>query len=193
MKLIALRCLNCTQPLPAENEDVVVVCGHCGTAVVIDDRGLSRIEVCFAMPTAATATAVPEETGWLPFWVFDGRVHIQKRETQGGNRTSQGEAEQLWGTSRRLYVPAWNLPLQQAQAIGSTLVQAQPDYHLIDKPATVSMTAAIIAEEDALKLLEFIILAIEARRPDYLKDLVFKLEMGPGQLWALPANAIRAV
>jgi hypothetical protein len=37
-----------------------------------------------------------------------------------------------------------------------------------------------------LRLLEFVVLAIEARRDDWLKALDFRIEAGEPQLWALP-------
>ena len=41
---------------------------------------------------------------------------------------------------------------------------------------------------DAAKLLDFIVLTIEARRDDDLKKIDFSIEPGPAQLWALPAT-----
>ena len=59
----------------------------------------------------------------------------------------------------------------------------------IERPAEAQLTPAAVSSEDALKLLEFIILAIEARRKDWLKELVFDLDIGEPELLALPRSA----
>jgi hypothetical protein len=193
MKLLPLRCPSCRHLLPVENDDVLVDCAHCCTAVLVDDDGVRTAEVRFAV----SATAPAQDGHWLPYWVFHGRVHIQQRETQGGGgwgilaATPEAESSQLWGSDRYLYVPAWRLPLHEAQAIGSDLIQLQPAYAFIDRPESARLQPAAITAADAGKIVEFIVLAIEARRKDWLKRLAFELELGPGQLWALPAGGVR--
>jgi hypothetical protein len=191
MKLLPLRCPSCRQHLPVENDDVLVDCAHCCTAVLVDDEGVRTADVRFAVSSRAAA----QGGRWLPYWVFHGRVHIQQRETQGGGGwgilglTPEAESRQLWGSDRYLYVPAWNLHLREAQAIGSELIQAQPAHSFVPRPESAQVETATIMAQDAAKMLEFIVLAIEARRKDWLKRLVFELEVGPGELWLLPAGA----
>jgi hypothetical protein len=191
MILVPLRCPSCQQLLPVDNDDVLIDCAQCCTAVLVDDEGVRTIEVRFAVSSPAAGQAV----GWLPYWVFHGHVHIRERETQGGGgwgilgATPDAESRQLWGNQRQLYVPAWNLPLREAQAIGSKLIEAQPAYSFIPRPENARIQTATISADDAAKMLEFIVLAIEARRKDWLKRLVFELELEPAQLWALPAGA----
>ena len=90
---------------------------------------------------------------------------------------------------RHLYVPAWELSLHTAQDIGSRLAQQQPEFRRIDRPAEAQLMSATVTPADALKLLEFVILAIEARRKDWLKDLAFDLDVGEPAMWALPQKA----
>ncbi len=182
MKLLALRCPACGHSLAPENEHIVVACQRCHAAIHIGDEGLTETNVNYAAPSSEDRV-----TAWLPFWVFEGRVNITRRTTQGSD-SQQDEATRLWGEQRRLYVPAWELSLKEAQRIGSNMIQRQPGFQSAPQPAEALLTPATLTTADALKMLEFIILAIEARRPDWLKSLDFDLEVDAPALWALPAE-----
>ncbi len=186
MKLLAARCPECSHPLAPENDHVVIACDQCFTTVHIGDEGISRMPVRYAAPEAGASAG-----DWLPFWVFNGRVHMIKRDTQGGDRASGQEAMRLWGQPRNLYVPAWELPLDLAQTVGSAMTQRQPVYQPIPRPAQVRLRPASVTADDALKILEFVVLAIEARRRDWLKSLEFRLDVGQPEMWALPADESR--
>lgn len=183
MKLLALRCPECNHSLSPGNDHIVVACEFCQTAVQIGDEGVSSVPVQYARPRSEARV-----TQWLPFWVFHGRVHIDERRVARGDKSRQEETTRLWGEPRHLYVPAWELSLRAAQETGSQMIQDQPAYQTIAQPAEVRLTPVTLTTEDALKVLEFIVLAIEARRPDWLERLDFHLEVGEAVLWALPAD-----
>lgn len=186
MKLLLLRCPNCGEPLQAENDDVVVACANCFTPVAISVNGPVKMKVQFGVSSGAAAGA----GDWLPFWAFDGQVQIRKRETQGGSSKSK-DANKLWGAPRRFWVPAWDLDLKVAQELGGRLVQAQPEFQKIDPPPGARLTTAIVTPKDAKKLIEFIILAVEARRSDWLRDIDFDFKANEPQLWALQERSYR--
>ena len=181
MKLVALRCPNCTNPLAVENDDVVVLCHNCQETVAISEKGPVKMSVRFAIPAGQHGLG----SLWSPFWVFNGRVNIKRRDTQGRG-SGEKESRQLWGAPRALYVPAWELSMHTAQNVGSYLIQQQPDLKEVERPPEIQFTSATVTPGDARKLLEFIVLAIEARRKDMLKNLDFDLEIGQPQMMALP-------
>ncbi len=183
MKLLALRCPECNHSLKPENDHIIVACEFCRTAVHIGDEGVTSVPLHYARPRTET-----EVTQWLPFWVFHGQVHIAQRQVAPGGRSKQEEMERLWGEPRHLYVPAWDVPLGTVQDIGSEMIQHQPTHQTIAQPTEVRLAPVTLTTEDALKVLEFIILAIEARRPDWLERLDFHLEVGEAVLWAFPAD-----
>jgi hypothetical protein len=185
MKLIALLCPSCQQPLAPAMDHVVTGCLHCHQAVYLDEAGPRQQKVYYAVP------ANDQDRAYHPLWVFSGQVHLDRRETQSGGKGSQRDAEELWGAPRRLYVPAWELSLPTAQAAGSQLIQSQPDFEFGPRPEGATLLPAVIDTADALKLLEFIVLAIEARRKDWLKQLDFRIVAAEPQLWALPASVFR--
>ncbi|MBK8904420.1 MAG: hypothetical protein IPM53_24795 [Anaerolineaceae bacterium] len=183
MKLLALRCPTCAQPFKPQNPEVVVLCCvWCGTAVSITDTGLNTMTIEFAAPAEAKFDA------WVPLWVFNGRVTITSRQTQGRNKQAEQDAEQLWGYPRRLYVPAWDLPTEAVCQLGGDLVQRQPAFQPAVPPSQVTLVEAVITPEDALKLLEFVVFNVEAGRKDWLKELHFTIAAGAPQLWAIPAQ-----
>ena len=182
MKLILLRCPVCSVPLTPENDDVVVACTNCHNPIAIAVDGPVKMNVRFALPAGFRE----DVDRWVPFWVYEGLVKIQKRDTQGGSRSAKKDAEALWGGPRRLYVPAWDLSIETAQRVGSRLIQQQPQYQIITKPEEVQLVPAVVTPSDARKVLDFIIVAIEARRKDWLKDLAFELDVGQPEMWALP-------
>jgi hypothetical protein len=92
----------------------------------------------------------------------------------------------MWDYPRALYVPAWEMSLHTAQNVGSRLIQQQPELQEIQPPEGATFTSATVTPGDARKLLEFIILAIEARRKDWLKNLQFELEIGEPEMIILP-------
>ncbi len=182
MKLLALRCPVCAQPLlPEEDETIVMSCGRCYTAVSINDHGINPTDIQFAAPTT------DEISDWLPFWIFNARVNLSERETQGGKKSIREAAAHFWATSRRLYVPAWEIPLAQAREIGSMLVKKQPQFQPIDPLPETTIKPATVTSEDALKLLEFVVLSLEAERADWLKSIRFNIEVTKTMLWAIPA------
>ncbi len=104
MKLILLRCPNCGEPLEPGNDDVVLACNNCHTPVAIAVNGPQKMAVRFVDPGKTG-----KGNWWFPFWVFKGQVRIQKRETQGGSRSGRKDSEKMWGMTRHLYVPAWEM------------------------------------------------------------------------------------
>ena len=184
MKLLALRCPQCAQPVQPDTDDAVVMsCRNCFTAVSISDSGLQEMSVQFAAPTADAGIS-----DWLPFWIFKAQVNLQDRQTQGGNRKDREAAAHFWATSRRLYVPAWELPVRQAREIGGDLVKRQTQFQPIDPLAEAVLKTAVVTATDALKLLEFVVLTLEAQRSDWLKSIRFEIDAKPPTLWALPAH-----
>lgn len=183
MQLIALKCPTCGQNLkPLSNEAVVVSCGECGTAVSLHQSSIKAIDVQYAAPSSNKVEA------WLPLWVYTGKVNIKRRESQGSSKGADKDAAKLWDAAQRLYVPAWQEPVQQARAIGSQFVVRQPTFETIEPTDGIIMTEAIVTPEDGLKLLDFIVLSLEADRKDWLEDLQFDIKTTGHELWVIPAR-----
>ena len=68
------------------------------------------------------------------------------------------------------------------------MVQRQPQFQRTTQPQNFPFIEAVTTQEDALKLLEFVVFNVEAARKDWLKNLQFTIEATTPQLWAIPAQ-----
>lgn len=177
MTLIVVRCPACGMALTPDDNDLVIACSQCGAGLHLSDIGLEPIEVQYARSNLARVNV------WRPWWIFKGSVNLIRRETQGGNRSE--DARRFWAQPRVMSVPAWDLSLSSIKQAGIQLLQQPPTLNAMPRPAGAKLTPAVVSAEDARKMLEFLILTLEAGRDDWLKSLDFTIEAGLPQLWAM--------
>lgn len=177
VELVPLRCLRCETPVPAQVEEVAWVCAQCGQGLLLDESaGLVELEVHYASGLAEGKTG-------RPFWVADGRVRLE-RETYGGfSKGGAGEAEGFWGQARRFYIPAYACSLDELLEAGARFLRQPPP---LEPGPAVKFLPAILSPEDLQALAEFIVVAIEAERPDRLKKVDVSVELFRPALWILP-------
>ncbi len=192
VRLIALKCPQCSFPIPAEAEEIVAACPQCGQAIRLEADDFVAQAVAWAEPRAGAVVA-----RWLPFWAFPGRVVITSRETQGFSLTAAfgggGGADPLWEHAARLWVPAFDLSLDGAKRWGVQLTRAQPVLRPGPVPSGAPLRDCVVTLEDARKLADFVVLSIEAERPDMLRSISFTLPEGTPELWALPYDGTQLV
>jgi hypothetical protein len=139
------------------------------------------------LPAQYAAPVVERPESWLPFWVYRGRVTIKQRRTQGG-RSAEKESQAFWAQPRRVYIPAWASELAEARDLVAALLEKQPFLEAIIPPEGTAFEPAAINPADARKLLELVIVSLEAQRNDYLESLDFDLNLESEALWLLPAE-----
>ena len=180
MTLIVVRCPTCGNPLMPGDNDLVIACAQCGAGLQLADEGLQPVEIQYAPTHLANAGA------WRPWWVFRGRVDLIRRETQGGNRSD--EARKFWAQPHVMCVPAWELSIAAVRQEGLQMLKQPPALNAIPRPGGAQLIPAVVSAEDARKMLEFLILTLEASRDDWLKTLDFTIEAGLPELWAIAAE-----
>lgn len=181
MKLLLLRCPHCNHALAPGQDDQVVQCPNCRAAVAISEGGLQLVDAQYATPR------VEQPPHWLPFWVYHGRVTINQRRTQGG-RSAEKDAQAFWGQPLQVYIPAWGISLKEARDMISLLLHKQPALDAITPPDGATFSPAVVTPEDGRKLLELVIVSIEAGRNDWLESLDYDLQLDSQTLWLLPAT-----
>ena len=121
----------------------------------------------------------PGATG-RPFWVADGRAAVE-RATFSGDYNPQ--ARKYWGQPRRFFIPAFTCPLDVLVQLGAGWLDNPPD---LQEGPPADFAAITLPPGDAAALAEFIIVGVEAARPDKLKEIQLTLELSAPQLWILP-------
>lgn len=177
VELVALHCLRCNTPVPAEPDQVAWRCATCGQGLLLDDdAGLRPLTLHFAR--------ADRESGlrWRPFWVAEGTVELRLRRTFGRDHGH----DDLWRSPRTFVLPAFACPLEQACEWGAGFLRRPlPDGDgppVAFEPATVDLAGA-------QALAEFVVLTIEAERGDQLRQVELSLELREPALWALPFPA----
>ncbi len=180
MKLLLLRCPKCNYALAPGQNDQVIQCPNCRVAVAINEGGLALLSAQYAAPTAQPAA-------WLPFWVYWGKVTINERKTQGG-RSAEKDAQSFWAQPRRVYIPAWACELLEARDLVEVLLDKQPFLEAVIPPEGATFEPTFVTPADARKLLELVIVTMEAERNDWMETLDFDLRLDSEALWLLPAE-----
>ena len=169
-----LKCPQCSTPVPAEEDEMAWVCATCGSGLQLGDNGLALLPVHWAV-----APPGKRADNARPCWVFPGSVRFGNRISFAGH----AEPEALWNNPVHFFLPAYACPLAQLQSLGADLTRRHPA--LTPGPAGV-LTGCTFAPDDAQKAVEFVVLTIEAARPDQLRTVQFTLTLGAPELWVLP-------
>jgi hypothetical protein len=169
-----LKCPQCSTPVPAEEDEVAWVCATCGAGLQLTEAGLSPLPVHWAGPRPG---ARPDS--WRPFWVFTGTAQFSSRLSFSG----QAAPEALWNQAVRFFVPAYACSLPQLQSLGADLTRRQP---ALQAGPAGALKGCSFLPEDAERAAEFVVLSIEAARPDKLRVVQFTLQLGAPELWVLP-------
>lgn len=175
VQLIPLLCPRCQAPIPAQVDEIAWVCEQCGQAALLDEEhGAKAIDVFFS-------TAVPQNGTGRPYWVGRARVNIANRLTYRGDQSR--EMNQFWSQGHLFYLPAWQAEIGDLVAAGVKLVREPAR---MEAGARCRFLPVVLPQRDVLPLAEFIVMSIEAERSDALRELNFKVQMDPLQLWILP-------
>lgn len=172
--LIALNCVKCSRPVPAQPDEVAWVCRNCGQGLLLDDeKGLAALTVQYA-------AGIAPNTSGKPFWVTTGEVSLD-RQTYSGNNTQ--DAQKFWGSPHRFFIPAFTCPLETLLGTGTNLLQNPP---ALQEGPVSAFEPVTLSVKDVQPLAEFIVVALEAGRKDKVKEIRFKLTLTAPALWVLP-------
>lgn len=185
-----MDCPQCDVRVSPTPMDRALVCTTCFEHLTLDDRGLNKIDVSYAQP----ATTLNRLKSWQPVWVFYGKVDMHERRVRKNDRRSDMQASALWSKKRNLFIPAGDIDFHTLREEGMRLLDNQPPLRLFDRDnhqPRPSMSPAILSVADAEEMLDFLVLGLEAKRPDILRDIKFDLEIESRTLWAIPFDGSR--
>jgi hypothetical protein len=174
-RLIPLLCVRCSQPLPAQVDEVAWACPNCGQGQLLSqDDQLAAVEIHYS------ADLEPGARG-RPFWVAQGEVSDLVRKRFKGDQSK--EMQRYWASPRRFFVPAYEMSLEQIVETGLKLIETQP---ALSPGPPAEFLPVTVLPDDVRALAEFIVLAVEAARKDHLSRLQFDLQLGEAELWIIP-------
>lgn len=176
VELVPLVCTHCNTPVPANPEEVAWVCAQCGQGLLLDEqKGLVPLKVFYSAQIAAN-------TRGKPFWVAQGDVTVQRKTYDSGQRGDQ-EAQQFWSQPRQFIIPAYDCTLEAFITTGLNWLSDPPAMQTGSSAAFEPITLHL---DDVKAAAEFIVVAVEAGRPDKMKELAFSLDLSTPTLWILP-------
>jgi hypothetical protein len=175
VRLIPMLCIQCSQPLPAQVDEVAWICHTCQQGQLLSQDGqLEPVEIHFA------AGLKPGVQG-KPFWVAQGNVTNLVRKRFKGDESK--DMLRFWAAPRQFFVPAYEMRLESMVETGLNLIESQPA--LVPGPPADFLPVTVLPD-DVRALAEFIVLAVEAARKDKLSRLDFDLQLGAPELWIIP-------
>ncbi len=175
VELVPLNCTRCGTPVPAAPGEIAWACRECGRGLHLhEEEGLLPLEIQYHQGVR------PGETG-SPFWVAEGRVEVA-RDTYGWG-SKDGEARDFWEQPRWFFIPAFTCEVDQLVSLG-TMYLRRP--RALDPGPPVPFLPVTLSAEDVPPYAQFLVVAIEAERKDNIKEIDFKLMLGPRELWILP-------
>ena len=179
VSLIPMFCIRCQSPLPAQPEELVWVCANCGQGQILTDGGLKAQAIRYT-------NGIPAGQPGKPVWVAQGTATLRREiygtSLFGGNQ--QDDMATFWAAPRWFFIPAYELPLEQALEVGAQMLRQPPPLQEISGP--LPFFPITVSPEDARSLAEFIVMAIEAGRSDKLKKLDMQLDLAAPELWIFP-------
>jgi hypothetical protein len=173
--LLALQCVRCSTPVPAEPDEVAWVCQNCGQGLLLDEvDGLRSI-------TVHVGTADEPAQDWKPFWVALARVRFTRRESYGRDAAP----EPRWSKPVHFVVPAYATGVERSVALGVGWLRRPP---ALTEGETRPLRGVTVLPEQIAPLARFIVLSIEAERDDKLEATEFTVELDTPELWVLPTE-----
>jgi len=176
VELVALNCIRCGTPIPAEIDEVAWVCRQCEKGQQLGDDGLIPLQVNYSL------NFKPNKKG-QPFWVCDGRVTLN-RSTFGSSNKQDQEALRFWEQPRTFIVPAFSYTYEFSP-VGIKWLKNPPT---MEPGLIVDFEPITVGADDVSAWAEFLVIALEAERSDKVKKIEFDLKLGEPKMWILPRN-----
>jgi hypothetical protein len=184
VKVIAVKCPSCGQPIQQKSGDLVFLCG-CGKMHTRDDKGTHDVKYEIA--------ALPREGGWpappvyYPVWKLDSEVAIHYTRSEGGG----GFFTKLFGKDWKggrvfIWVPAIEGDPGSFKHWAQWLTSNSPKYSLAPSFGSLSRMSLNRGPEEAAALADFLILTFEAEKPGVLQDINYEVHVNDTILAYLP-------
>lgn len=174
ISLVPMYCPNCGFPIKAQIEEIAWICTQCLEGVLLNNQNqLVLTKVQFQQSGQGANEG-------FPYWVTTIKVALN-RETLRGNLSD--EMLQFWQTPRTVFIPAFDLELEEMLRRAEVLIKNPPS---LFTGSAIAFKPVVLSPYDLKAYIEFLVMQIEAGRQDDLKQLTFELQLDEPALWILP-------
>jgi len=178
LRLVPLRCPKCQAGLASAPGTVVLLCPNCGSGFeVMEDGALPPVSVSFARYREGA-----EE--FHPFWTFEARLRLAKRESDRPAAAAKGLAA-LFGEkgALRFYCAAFPADLEAKGQWSLHLTLEQPDLQAVETRKELAPVA--FSQSEARELASDLFVTSELALPDTVRALDFELDLSDPRLVAI--------
>jgi hypothetical protein len=178
LRLVPLRCLKCQGNVSAAPGSAVLLCRDCGTGLEVrEDGALAPIAVSFARYAAGSEA-------FFPFWTFQARLRLTRRDAAGGGASGGGLAARFREKEvLRFYCAAFPRDLEDKGRWSLHLTLEQPS--LAPAPTPKELPAVTVTQADAREIASDLFVTSELQLPDTVRALEFELDLSDPQVVAI--------
>lgn len=185
MKVVQVKCPQCSQPIYMKQKDEFFHCSNCGTIHIRDIHGVERIpyEIAEFRPGVP-----PQGRHYMPFWRLMCHLQIRSKDVQGGYFhklasmvRGDGNGGIIW-----IFVPASELDIGNFRYWSVQLTTNNPHYAVRNDFGNVERIPASINREEAIELADFVAVTLEAEKPGTLQYLDYSLQVQEAKVVYLP-------
>lgn len=188
MKVVQVRCPNCSTPIMSKQRDLLFHCQQCGT-MHVRDGGISIVE--YEIADFAKGSPMEGRT-YVPFWRLYAGFTILRMSSSGGSmyklanwvKGGKGDSGDIF-----VFVPAPDFDPPTFKNLATTLTSNWPKYATRLDFGGVPCLPAAVSKEEASKLANFVVITMEAEKPGVLQQLEYTLDVKDARIVYIPFNA----
>jgi hypothetical protein len=168
--------------LQSEGREVVFHCENCGRGYALEQGELRPAVTEFAV---AKLQEPGQQVEYQPFWVLRAVVDVRSRSAGGGFMSAiRGSGGPTEGEVD-FYIPAFEAPLETLKQIAMHFTESQPEYEKTDGRGR-ALRGCVHSEEFARGFADFVLLSLEAEKPDTMRSIEYTLDFKGSSILAVP-------
>lgn len=183
MKVVVIKCPNCSQPIYSKVKDTVFFCDKCNT-LHTRNGGVQvlNIEIADSKPSIAG------DKVYLPFWRVGTEFTINHMNVAGGtlNKLSQFFRGSTNSGTLHVFVPANEMDVYTFKQMSVEMTFRPPQYSTRIDFATIPREPTKITQTEAEKMADFIFVTMQADQPGVLQQLDYTLKVLDAKMVYLP-------
>jgi hypothetical protein len=183
MKVVQVRCPNCSQPIHSKVKDIVFFCENCK---VLHIRGGGTKVLDYEI--ADFNRNVSAEKKYMPFWRVWCNFAINESRVSGGTFQKMAQFMRGGGNSGSLFVfvPASEMDVVTFKQLAMDLTMSPPRYSTRLDFGGLQRLPTKITNGEAEKVSDFVFVTIQADKPGILQDLDYTLTCQDARMVYLP-------